>query len=73
MWQGQIEAFQPSYRLIPWDNRGHGGRDCPTDQALYSQDHTVEDMRALLDPLQLDRAIIAGHFLRICRGYACRL
>lgn len=63
MWQGQIEAFQQSYRLIPWDMRGHGGSDCPTEQALYSHDHTVEDMRALLDHLHLDQAIIAGHSL----------
>ncbi len=63
MWQPQIEAFQQAYRLIPWDMRGHGDSDCPDDQALYSQDHTVEDMRALLDHLGIDQAIIAGHSL----------
>ncbi len=63
MWQPQIDAFAPQYRLIPWDMRGHGDSDCPADQALYSQDHTVEDMRALLDHLQIDQAVIAGHSL----------
>ena len=42
MWRGQIEALQRSYRLIPWDMRGHGESDSPEDQALYSHQHTVE-------------------------------
>lgn len=63
MWQPQIDAFQDTYRLIPWDMRGHGASDSPDDQALYSHDHTVEDMRALLDHLGIDRAVIAGHSL----------
>jgi pimeloyl-ACP methyl ester carboxylesterase len=63
MWQPQIEAFQHAYRLIPWDMRGHGDSDAPEDQALYSQDHTVADMRGLLDHLGIERAIVAGHSL----------
>ena len=63
MWQPQIDAFQDTYRLIPWDIRGHGETDSPDDQTLYSQDHTVEDMRALLDSLGIEQAVIAGHSL----------
>ena len=63
MWRPQIETFQHAYRLIPWDMRGHGDSDAPEDQALYSQDHTVEDMRAVLDHLGIEQAIIAGHSL----------
>lgn len=63
MWQGQIEAFQDTYRLVPWDMRGHGESDSPADQGLYSHAHTVEDMRAILDHLQIDQAVIAGHSL----------
>ena len=63
MWRGQVEAFQASYRLIPWDMRGHGHSDSPAEQGLYSQQHTVEDMRALLDHLQIEQAVIAGHSL----------
>ncbi|MDH3601109.1 MAG: alpha/beta hydrolase [Candidatus Tectomicrobia bacterium] len=29
MWRPQIEAFQHTYRLIPWDMRGHGDSDAP--------------------------------------------
>ncbi len=63
MWQGQVEAFRDNYRLIPWDMRGHGESDSPDDQALYSHTHTIDDMRALLDHLRIDQAIIAGHSL----------
>jgi pimeloyl-ACP methyl ester carboxylesterase len=63
MWQGQIDAFKHAYRLIPWDMRGHGQSDSPEAQPLYSQQHTVEDMRAILDHLHLERAVIAGHSL----------
>ena len=63
MWRRQVEAFQASHRLIPWDMRGHGNSDSPEDQALYSQQHTAEDMRALLDQLQIEHAVIAGHSL----------
>lgn len=63
MWRGQVEAFQHAYRLIPWDMRGHGHSDSPAEQTLYSQQHTVEDMRALLEHLQIEQAVIAGHSL----------
>lgn len=63
MWRGQVEAFQASYRLVPWDMRGHGNSASPEDQVLYSHQHTVEDMRALLDHLQIEQAVIVGHSL----------
>jgi pimeloyl-ACP methyl ester carboxylesterase len=63
MWQPQIEAFQDAYRLIPWDMRGHGQSDSPDEQTRYSHAHTVEDMRAILDALQIDQAVIVGHSL----------
>ncbi|MDP6345616.1 MAG: alpha/beta fold hydrolase [Alphaproteobacteria bacterium] len=63
MWRGQVEAFSDRYRLIPWDMRGHGRTECPDDPARFSQDETVEDMRALLDHLGVEQAVIAGHSL----------
>jgi pimeloyl-ACP methyl ester carboxylesterase len=63
MWQGQVEALQDAYRLVLWDMRGHGNSDSPDDQLLYSHAHTVEDMRALLDHLHIDQAVIGGHSL----------
>ena len=34
MWQGQIDAFAATHRLILWDMRGHGRSDYPEDPAL---------------------------------------
>ncbi len=59
MWQGQLDALR-GYRTIVWDMRGHGRSDSPSDPALYSEQHTVGDMAALLDAVGVQRAIIAG-------------
>lgn len=63
MWAGQVAAFQDRYRLIRWDMRGHGETECSEELSHYSQAHTAEDMRALLDHLGIEQAVIAGHSL----------
>ena len=63
MWRPQIETFADRYRLIGWDMRGHGRSDSPPDDARYSRELTVEDMRAVLDELGIEQAVIAGHSL----------
>jgi len=63
MWAGQVEVFKDRYRLITWDFRGHGQTECPDDMSLYSQDHTADDMAAVLDHLGIERAVIGGHSL----------
>ena len=60
MWDGQIAALAPRYRIITWDMRGHGETDDPEDPAAYSEALTVEDMAALLRHRGIERAIIAG-------------
>ena len=59
MWQGQVGAF-PGYRVITWDMRGHGRTASPEDQSLYSEQHTVDDMAAVLKACSVDRAVIGG-------------
>ncbi|KAH0845678.1 hypothetical protein AYO21_05889 [Fonsecaea monophora] len=49
MWAGQVAALSKRFKLILWDMRGHGASDYPTDQAAYSEAHTVDDMAAVLD------------------------
>lgn len=60
MWRPQVEALSPSFRVVTWDLRGHGDSDSPSDQALYSHELAVADMAALLDHLEIERAVIAG-------------
>ena len=60
MWQDQVAAFKNRYRILLWDMRGHGQSDYPTDQSLYSEEHTVADMAGLLDHCGIDKAVIGG-------------
>tara|TARA_B100000530_G_C15875215_1_gene455083 strand:- start:448 stop:1209 length:762 start_codon:yes stop_codon:yes gene_type:complete len=63
MWQDQVAEFKDRYRIIVWDLRGHGESDYPDDPDLYSKQHTVADIGALLDACSLERAVIGGHSL----------
>jgi len=63
MWAAQVEALKEKFRIITWDLRGHGRSDCPTDQALYTVEHTVDDIAAILDACHIDKAVIGGHSL----------
>lgn len=49
------------YRVIAIDNRGHGASDKPRDVASYALINMVEDARALLDHLGLERADVMGY------------
>ena len=60
MWSGQHEFLGDRYRLISWDMRGHGQTESPNDPAQYSHARTVADMKALLDHLGVQRAVIGG-------------
>ncbi len=60
MWEGQIAALSGTHRLIMWDMRGHGATDSPDDQALYTEDASVDDMAAILDAEGIDEAVIGG-------------
>jgi pimeloyl-ACP methyl ester carboxylesterase len=60
MWAGQVENLQSDYRVITWDLRGHGQSDSPEALADYSRSAAVDDMQAILDACQLERAVIGG-------------
>ncbi|KAK0257752.1 hypothetical protein LTR91_006295 [Friedmanniomyces endolithicus] len=50
MWQGQIDVLaREGYRVVVWDMRGHGKSSYPDEHSLYSEEHTVADMAAILD------------------------
>ena len=60
MWNPQRSVFEERYRFVTWDLRGHGRTDSPSDPVAYSHDLCVSDLAALLDSLEIDRAIIGG-------------
>jgi pimeloyl-ACP methyl ester carboxylesterase len=63
MWEPQRPALEPSYRMITWDLRGHGGSGIPDDPARYSHELLLGDMVALLDHLGEEQAVLVGHSL----------
>ena len=60
MWRGQVEALAKDHTLVTWDMRGHGQSDYPEDQDLYTEEHTVEDIAAILDAVGAKKAIVGG-------------
>lgn len=60
MWDAQTYALADRYRVVTWDMRGHGETESPDDAARYSSDLTVADMRALLEHLGIERAVVGG-------------
>jgi pimeloyl-ACP methyl ester carboxylesterase len=68
-WHEQLPLAR-SYRLIAPDLRGHGDSDKP--DGPYPMAVFVEDLRLLLDELNVDRAVIAGHSMggRVALAFA---
>jgi pimeloyl-ACP methyl ester carboxylesterase len=57
MFDAQAEALAPEYRVITWDERGHGGVRSP---GSFSYWDSARDVLGLLDHLGIDRAVLAG-------------
>lgn len=58
MWDAQIDAFSAKFRVLRYDQRGHGASDAPV--GAYSLDRLGRDAVELLDQLQLDRVHFCG-------------
>ena len=52
MFDLQVAALAPDYRVITWDERGHGGE---TAAGAFSYWDSAKDVLGLLDHLGLDR------------------
>ena len=61
MWDDQMPALA-GYRVLRYDTRGHGGTDAP--EGDYTLDRLADDLFALLDALEIDRA----HFVGLSMG-----
>jgi 3-oxoadipate enol-lactonase len=58
MWDDQVAELKPSFRILRYDQRGHGGTQAT--EGSYSFDLLVADVVALLDALSIKRAHFAG-------------
>ncbi len=49
------------FRAIALDLKGFGRSDAPKDKTLYDIEHMTGDLAALLDSLDIERAVFCGH------------
>lgn len=59
-WRGQIRFFSRRYRVIAYNDRGYPPSTVPHDADQYSEEQSVEDLRGLMDALDIEQAHIAG-------------
>lgn len=61
-WRHQLSTLADAgYRVIAPDMRGYGRSGAPLDPHDYDRRHTVADLVGLLDALDIEQAVFAGH------------
>jgi 3-oxoadipate enol-lactonase len=58
MWDEQAAALKGKYRVLRYDQRGHGATDAPAGR--YAFDTLVSDAAALMDAVGIEKAHFAG-------------
>ena len=59
-WKAQVPYFSEHFRVITFDPRGNGKSDCPSEPNAYSVDGIVEDVIAIMDETETDKATLVG-------------
>lgn len=62
-WDGVVGALGQGVRAVAVDLIGHGQSGAPADPARYAPERAVDDLRALLDALNIERAHVVGYSL----------
>lgn len=57
MFAPQVDALRDGYRVVTWDERGHGDSE---HDGRWSYWDMADDVLALLDHLRVERAVLAG-------------
>ncbi len=63
MWRHQIRALKQRFRVIAYDQRGHGLTDAPSAAQRYSASLLARDLVGVLDALKIERAALVGFSL----------
>lgn len=58
MWDAQLAAFEPSFRVLRYDTRGHGGTSATPGP--YKIEQLARDVVALMDALRIPTASFCG-------------
>ena len=59
-WEPQIRYFSRRHQCVTFNARGYPPSDVPADPERYSQAQAADDIAAVMDALQLQRAHIVG-------------
>ena len=74
-WEPQVRHFSRRYRCITFNARGFPPSEVPGDTGAYSQDRARDDILAVLDGLDVERAHVVGlsmgGFATLHFGLAC--
>lgn len=61
-WRNQIDPIADcGYRVLALDQRGFGQTDVPKNKDLYSLEYLTKDIVALMDQLNIQKAVLIGH------------
>jgi pimeloyl-ACP methyl ester carboxylesterase len=60
MWRPNVDALSADRQVVTWDVRGHGHTVTPTIESLYTHEAAVGDLLAVLDALEIDKAVMGG-------------
>lgn len=59
-WEPQVAHFSRQYKVVTWNARGYPPSDVPETVDAYSQDNSIEDLRAVMDALDIPTAHLVG-------------
>jgi pimeloyl-ACP methyl ester carboxylesterase len=59
-WEPQMRFFSSRYRAVTYSARGYLPSEVPDSPQAYSQEMQIEDLKALLDVLKIDKAHLCG-------------
>ena len=71
--QGSNLLSRRGHRVIAYDARAHGESSPAPDSAAYEYGDLVDDLRALLDELELDRPVLVGSSMGAATALALAL
>jgi pimeloyl-ACP methyl ester carboxylesterase len=71
---GFVAALAREFKVVTVDSLGHGDSDKPADARAYRRDARADDVAAVLDALDIERAHVAGYSMGgwIAAGFAAR-
>jgi len=58
MWKDQVELSEPRFRVITYDQRGHGQSGLGNGRYMF--EFFVDDLLGLMDRLKIDKAVLCG-------------